>query len=314
MLKNWKTKLSKKVYWKKKKSQVKQKKRPKWNRKGPLKQTFSCKKKRPFFDKKNKGLKRRTRGQLLQTKEKPVVEKTLKKKTCWKNDWKILYNELTNKLLQERWVDAQEWARRRTSRKEETCEFAALGVPRGEQIRDMVAQRMVDPSRWRFQFRFAHTVNWYLSPSVTSTCGCIGEASVFRRTVLMSVCCWACCCTSPLKRTWDQKLSSRLMCSQMNLAMTGSMLLTFIFQFRFADTEQYFLRPPPSLINWRPSWLITLTYFWTGDDHVRGARQKHQLVWVRGLGESRVVLFLRHGRAHVHDARTNCWPDSSVRR
>ena len=81
-----------------------------------------------------------------------------------------------------------------------------------------------------------------------------------------------------LKQTWDQKLSSGLMCSQMNLAMTGSMLLKFmtthLFQFRFADTEQYFLRPPPSLINWRLSWLITLTYFWTGDDHVRGARQK----------------------------------------
>ena len=68
-----------------------------------------------------------------------------------------------------------------------------------------------------------------------------------------------------LKRTWDQKLSSGLMSGQLDLAITGLMFLTFmtihLFQFRFADTEQYFLRPPPTLINWWPSWLITLTFF-----------------------------------------------------
>ena len=75
-----------------------------------------------------------------------------------------------------------------------------------------------------------------------------------------------------LKRTWDQKLSSGLMSGQLNLAITGLMLLTFmtihLFQFRFAETEQYFLRPPPTLINWWPSWLITLTFFWTDDKNV----------------------------------------------
>eukprot|EP00450_Noctiluca_scintillans_P029453 CAMPEP_0194549464 /NCGR_PEP_ID=MMETSP0253-20130528/95220_1 /TAXON_ID=2966 /ORGANISM="Noctiluca scintillans" /LENGTH=399 /DNA_ID=CAMNT_0039396893 /DNA_START=22 /DNA_END=1219 /DNA_ORIENTATION=- len=75
-----------------------------------------------------------------------------------------------------------------------------------------------------------------------------------------------------LKRTWDQKLSSGLMSGQLNLAITGLMLLTFmtihLFQFRFADTEQYFLRPPPTLINWWPSWLISLTFFWTNDSTV----------------------------------------------
>merc|ERR1712136_340768 len=75
-----------------------------------------------------------------------------------------------------------------------------------------------------------------------------------------------------LKRTWDQKLSSGLMSGQLNLAITGLMLLTFmtihLFQFRFADTEQYFLRPPPTLINWHPSWLITLTFFWTDNKQV----------------------------------------------
>ena len=56
------------------------------------------------------------------------------------------------------------------------------------------------------------------------------------------------------------------------LAIAGLMFLTFmtihLFQFRFADTEQYFLRPPPTLINWHPSWLITLTIFWTDNKHV----------------------------------------------
>ena len=43
-----------------------------------------------------------------------------------------------------------------------------------------------------------------------------------------------------LKRTIDQKLSSVLMSGQLNVAIACLMF----FQFRFADTEQYFLRPP----------------------------------------------------------------------
>ena len=49
-----------------------------------------------------------------------------------------------------------------------------------------------------------------------------------------------------LKRTRDQKLSSGLMSGQLSLAIIGLMLLMFmtihLFQLRFADTEQYFLR------------------------------------------------------------------------
>ena len=52
-----------------------------------------------------------------------------------------------------------------------------------------------------------------------------------------------------LKRTRDQKLSSGLMSGQLSLAVTGLMLLMFmtihLFQLRFADTEQYFLRHQP---------------------------------------------------------------------
>ena len=56
-----------------------------------------------------------------------------------------------------------------------------------------------------------------------------------------------------LKRTWDQKLSSGVWSGQLNLAITGLMLLTLmtihLFQFLFADTEQYFcaLRQPLSI-------------------------------------------------------------------
>ena len=45
------------------------------------------------------------------------------------------------------------------------------------------------------------------------------------------------------------------------VAITDLMLLTLmtthLFQFSFADTEQYFLRLPPTLINWWPSWWST---------------------------------------------------------
>ena len=43
---------------------------------------------------------------------------------------------------------------------------------------------------------------------------------------------------------------------------------THLFQFRFADTGNHNLSPPLTLINWWPSSLITLTFFWTDDNHV----------------------------------------------
>ena len=62
------------------------------------------------------------------------------------------------------------------------------------------------------------------------------------------------------------------MSGQLNLAITGLMLLTVItihlFQFRFADIEPYTLRSPPTLINWHPSWLLTLKFLWTENTHV----------------------------------------------
>merc|ERR1712107_205368 len=48
-----------------------------------------------------------------------------------------------------------------------------------------------------------------------------------------------------LKRTWDMKLASGL--KELNLAMSGLMLLTFmtihLFQFRFGATQDYWVRP-----------------------------------------------------------------------
>ena len=75
-----------------------------------------------------------------------------------------------------------------------------------------------------------------------------------------------------LERTWDQKRSPGLMSGQLNLAITGLMLLTVIIilllLFRFADTVPLTLRSPPALINWYSSWLITLKFFWTDNTHV----------------------------------------------
>ena len=75
-----------------------------------------------------------------------------------------------------------------------------------------------------------------------------------------------------LVRTWDQKLSTGLMSGHLNLAITGSMLLTVItihlFQSHFEDAEPLVLRPPPTLVNWHQSWSITLQFFWSDKTHV----------------------------------------------
>jgi hypothetical protein len=74
-----------------------------------------------------------------------------------------------------------------------------------------------------------------------------------------------------LRRTWDKKgmVKSAGLFPTMNLGLSGVMLLTFmtihLFQFRFGDTHQYFLRPPPMLISWYG--LPKLNLFWTTDIH-----------------------------------------------
>jgi len=73
-----------------------------------------------------------------------------------------------------------------------------------------------------------------------------------------------------LKRTWDMKLTMGISSGQLNLAISGLMLLTFmtihLFQFRFGDTSvfgEYFIRPPPFFINF---WgILSLNLFWDFD-------------------------------------------------
>merc|ERR1711865_1124725 len=67
-----------------------------------------------------------------------------------------------------------------------------------------------------------------------------------------------------MKRTWDISLNYTVASGQLNLAITGVLLLTFmtvhLFQFRFGETQPYNIRPPPYLINiWG---ILALNLFW----------------------------------------------------
>merc|ERR1712190_575000 len=70
-----------------------------------------------------------------------------------------------------------------------------------------------------------------------------------------------------LKRTWDMKLTMGIKSGQLNLAITGLCLLSFmtihLFQFRFGYTDQfgpYYVNPPRFLINF--SGITSLNLFW----------------------------------------------------
>jgi len=69
-----------------------------------------------------------------------------------------------------------------------------------------------------------------------------------------------------LKRTWDMKLKMGIMSGQLNLAISGVILLTFmtihLFQFRFGETVTYHIRPPPYLINFWAILGLRLSLFW----------------------------------------------------
>lgn len=91
-----------------------------------------------------------------------------------------------------------------------------------------------------------------------------------------------------LKRTWDSKLKKGICSGELNLAITGVVLLTFmtihLIQFRFGATQEYLVRPPPYLIYF---WGITkLQLFWTDDDSVKPVpvRDIYKLEFDRFLG------------------------------
>merc|ERR1711994_395354 len=56
-----------------------------------------------------------------------------------------------------------------------------------------------------------------------------------------------------LKRTWDISINYTVASGKLNLALSGITLLTFmviyLFQFRFGETQQFELCPPPYLVN-----------------------------------------------------------------
>eukprot|EP00929_Paragymnodinium_shiwhaense_P096100 TRINITY_DN575_c0_g2_i2.p1 TRINITY_DN575_c0_g2~~TRINITY_DN575_c0_g2_i2.p1 ORF type:complete len:232 (-),score=76.58 TRINITY_DN575_c0_g2_i2:171-842(-) len=72
-----------------------------------------------------------------------------------------------------------------------------------------------------------------------------------------------------LKRTWDMKLGMGIKSGQLNLAISGLALLTFmsihLIQFRFGDTDQfgpYNVCPPKYLINFYTLMELQLNLFW----------------------------------------------------
>jgi succinate dehydrogenase hydrophobic anchor subunit len=73
-----------------------------------------------------------------------------------------------------------------------------------------------------------------------------------------------------LKRTWDITLKESFRSGKLNLAVTGVMLMAFMFihllQFRFGETKDYFVRPPPLLIYF--SGILKLQLFWTDDETI----------------------------------------------
>jgi hypothetical protein len=76
-----------------------------------------------------------------------------------------------------------------------------------------------------------------------------------------------------LKRTYDMKLTMGVKSGQLNLAISGLMLLTFmsvhLFQYRFGNTEQfgpYYIRPPTYLVNFKG--ILKLDLFWTDETDI----------------------------------------------
>jgi len=69
-----------------------------------------------------------------------------------------------------------------------------------------------------------------------------------------------------LKRTWDITIKSPLSGGKLNLAISGIALLTFmtvhLFQFRFGETQQFKLCPPPYLVNILTLLHLRLNLFW----------------------------------------------------
>jgi len=99
-----------------------------------------------------------------------------------------------------------------------------------------------------------------------------------------------------LKRTWDMKLAMGVRSGALNLAISGVTLLTFmtihLFQFRFGETEDYYLAPPPYLVNF--SWgLFKLKLFWDTSVDLTTEEGRAQMVPVRDIYKLEYDVFQR---------------------
>merc|ERR1719265_2497781 len=99
-----------------------------------------------------------------------------------------------------------------------------------------------------------------------------------------------------LKRTWDMKLAMGVRSGALNLAISGVTLLTFmtihLFQFRFGETEDYYLAPPPYLVNF--SWgLFKLKLFWDTSVDLTTEEGRKQMVPVRDIYKLEYDVFQR---------------------
>jgi len=69
-----------------------------------------------------------------------------------------------------------------------------------------------------------------------------------------------------LKRTWDISVNYTIASGKLNLAISGITLLTFmcihLFQFRFGETQNFKLCPPPYLVNLGTLFQLRLNLFW----------------------------------------------------
>jgi len=76
-----------------------------------------------------------------------------------------------------------------------------------------------------------------------------------------------------LKRTYQITANYTLKSGKLDLALSGILLLTFmlihLFQFRFGETEMWYLRPPTYLINWDLEDILHLRLFWSRDESIK---------------------------------------------
>merc|ERR1740138_440347 len=79
-----------------------------------------------------------------------------------------------------------------------------------------------------------------------------------------------------LKRTWDISINYTIASGKLNLAISGITLLTFmsihLFQFRFGDTKEFTLCPPPYLINVATLLELRLNLFWVHNSDCETAK------------------------------------------